>query len=131
MTQNRKFLVIAIIWSAFAALLTLLPYLAGHAVAPQGARFMWFIGNNLDQNSYMAWIKQGAEGRLLFEDKFTTEPQSGLFFFPFFLILGWICRLWILVSRGSVEEDPLWYASRDRWSLIFGGWVLLVWILAI
>jgi len=93
MTQNRKFLVIAIIWSAFAALLTLLPYLAGHAVAPQGARFMWFIGNNLDQNSYMAWIKQGAEGRLLFEDKFTTEPQSGLFFFPFFLILGWICRL--------------------------------------
>ncbi len=93
MTQNRKFLAIAIVWSAFAALLTLLPYLAGNSLAPAGTRFMWFIGNNLDQNSYMAWIKQGAEGRILFEDKFTTEPQSGLFFFPFFLILGLISRL--------------------------------------
>ncbi len=93
MTQRRKFLAIAIAWSAFAAMLTLLPYLAGNSLAPAGTKFMWFIGNNLDQNSYMAWIKQGAEGRFLFEDKFTTEPQSGLFFFPFFLLLGWICRL--------------------------------------
>ena len=34
------------------------------------------------------------------------------------LILYWITRIWVLAQRGSVDDDPVVFASRDRPSLV-------------
>jgi hypothetical protein len=42
------------------------------------------------------------------------------------LLLTWISRVWMLAHRGSMNEDPVIFAVRDRLSLTIGGLLLLV-----
>jgi 4-hydroxybenzoate polyprenyltransferase/phosphoserine phosphatase len=52
--------------------------------------------------------------------------QSGLYSEPLWLltapmvVLVWVMRLWMLGQRGSLHEDPVFFAIRDRWSWIAG-----------
>jgi len=107
-------------WAAwFAAIVmaaTCLPYLHALAVAPPHARFMGFIYNVQDNNVYMGWMREAINGRWLFKDPFTTEPQPGRGFFNvFFLALG-------LAARG-LHVEPIWPYHAAR--LIFGFLALL------
>jgi 4-hydroxybenzoate polyprenyltransferase len=36
------------------------------------------------------------------------------------IVLLWICRVWMLISRGSMNDDPVFFAVRDRWSWVSG-----------
>jgi 4-hydroxybenzoate polyprenyltransferase len=47
------------------------------------------------------------------------------------LLLYWINRVWLLASRGDLDDDPVIFAIRDRVSLILGACVIAVAILAI
>ena len=47
------------------------------------------------------------------------------------LMLYWLYRVWLLGSRGEMDEDPVIFALRDRVSLAVGACVLAVAILAI
>jgi hypothetical protein len=47
-----------------------------------------FIVNPLDGHSYLAKMRQGAEGRWLFTLPFTSEPHSGALVFLYYLFLG-------------------------------------------
>jgi len=38
----------------------------------------------------------------------------------------WISRVWLLASRGKMNEDPVVFALVDRMSLLLGLGVLLV-----
>ncbi len=73
-------------------LLSELPYYFMAKTVPAGTVYMGSIGNNYDQASYLSWMKEGQEGKLLFEELYTTEKQSGLFFNPFFLVCGQFAR---------------------------------------
>jgi 4-hydroxybenzoate polyprenyltransferase len=42
------------------------------------------------------------------------------------VLLLWISRLWLLASRGSLNEDPVVYAITDRRSLLLGVLVVLI-----
>jgi hypothetical protein len=45
------------------------------------------------------------------------------------LVLYWISRLWIMAYRGTMNEDPVLFALRDRISYlvaVFGGAILVV-----
>lgn len=42
------------------------------------------------------------------------------------LLLTWITRVWMLAHRGSMNEDPVIFAARDRVSLSIGGLIALV-----
>jgi hypothetical protein len=88
MNITKKEIIALIVWSIFIIILSIIPYLIGASYCPPGMKFMYFIGNNFDQNSYIAWMKQAQEGNILFEDKFTTEPHPKVFFHPFFLFCG-------------------------------------------
>ena len=50
--------------------------------------------------------------------------QSGLYSHPLWLltapmvVLAWVMRLWMISHRGSLHEDPVIFAMRDRWSWI-------------
>ncbi len=46
------------------------------------------------------------------------------------LLLLWISRLWLLASRGELDEDPVVYAITDRRSLLMGVLLVLVVLLA-
>ena len=47
------------------------------------------------------------------------------------LLLYWLTRVWLLASRGELDEDPVVFAMRDRVSLAVGVLVLIVAIAAL
>ena len=47
------------------------------------------------------------------------------------VLLMWVSQLWLLASRGELNEDPVVYAITDKGSLLMGVLVLLVVALAI
>lgn len=47
-----------------------------------------------------------------------------------FMIL-WLCRVWLLASRGKLQEDPVVFAITDRMSLLIGAATVAVALLAI
>jgi 4-hydroxybenzoate polyprenyltransferase len=47
------------------------------------------------------------------------------------LMILWLCRIWLLASRGLLNEDPLVFALTDKQSLIIGAAVIVVVLFAI
>lgn len=47
------------------------------------------------------------------------------------LLILWLCRVWLLASRGQLHEDPLIFALTDRMSLALGAVVAAIVLLAI
>lgn len=46
------------------------------------------------------------------------------------LLILWLSRIWLLASRGELNEDPVIFAFTDRMSLLIGAFVTLVILLA-
>ena len=42
------------------------------------------------------------------------------------VMILWISRVWLLASRGELDEDPVVFALTDRTSLLLGLGVLLI-----
>jgi hypothetical protein len=36
------------------------------------------------------------------------------------LMILWLCRVWLLASRGELDEDPVVFALTDHMSLLMG-----------
>jgi hypothetical protein len=47
------------------------------------------------------------------------------------LMLLWLNRVWLLASRGEMNEDPVVFAVTDRMSILIGIAVLAVALLAL
>lgn len=47
------------------------------------------------------------------------------------LMILWLCRVWLLASRGELNEDPVIFAMTDRMNLLIGAAVALVALLAL
>ena len=47
------------------------------------------------------------------------------------LMILWLCRVWLLASRGDLNEDPVIFALTDRMSLLIGAAVAALALLAI
>jgi 4-hydroxybenzoate polyprenyltransferase len=47
------------------------------------------------------------------------------------LMILWLCRVWLLASRGDLDEDPVVFALTDRMSLLIGVAVAAIALLAI
>jgi 4-hydroxybenzoate polyprenyltransferase len=47
------------------------------------------------------------------------------------LMILWLCRVWLLASRGELDEDPLVFALSDRMSLAIGIAIAAIALLAI
>lgn len=119
MTMRGEARFVAVIL-AVAALTANFPYILGPFLAPPDHKFMGFVYNPDEQNVYLVWIRQHAEGHLLARNPFTTEgPQVG-FFNLFLFLLGVISRL--------LHVDPvwLWHISRvcGCFALLLAGWGL-------
>ncbi|HEY1575620.1 MAG TPA: UbiA family prenyltransferase [Terracidiphilus sp.] len=47
------------------------------------------------------------------------------------LMILWLCRVWLLASRGELDEDPVAFALTDPASLVIGAAVLTIVLMAI
>jgi 4-hydroxybenzoate polyprenyltransferase len=47
------------------------------------------------------------------------------------LMILWLCRVWLLASRGELHEDPVVFALTDGMSLLIGAAVAVIVLLAI
>ncbi|MBL8088174.1 MAG: hypothetical protein JNM85_08920 [Chthonomonas sp.] len=68
-----------------------LPTLIGFLL--NGGHYLGIQYNFDDHMVYAAWMRQAAEGRVLFDNRFAVDTQPGLTFHAYFLILGWIAKL--------------------------------------
>jgi hypothetical protein len=64
------------------------PYLLGYSFQGEGWRFSGFVFGVQDGNSYIADMREGAEGAWLFRIPYTNEPQRGALLYLPFLLLG-------------------------------------------
>jgi hypothetical protein len=49
--------------------------------------------NPTDYLSYSSWAQQARDGAWTFSDLYTTTPHAAIYFNPFFLIVGWLSRI--------------------------------------
>jgi hypothetical protein len=42
------------------------------------------------------------------------------------LMILWLCRVWLLASRGELDEDPVVFALTDKMSLLMGLGAVLI-----
>jgi hypothetical protein len=78
----------ALVFAAAVAALSLLPYLLAYLWAPPGHHFAGFFFIADDATTYLAKMRQGAEGSWLWNDPYTSEPHGGVFLFSFYLLFG-------------------------------------------
>jgi hypothetical protein len=105
------------ILSIVLALLTLVPYLIAYASAGS-LRFTGFLFNFADAASYLAKMRQGYEGQWLYHLAFTDNPGPGVLFFPWYLLLGHLARIF------SLPLIAVWQIARIAGATVF---LIVVW----
>ncbi len=136
-------------WSAALAALTTIPYVIAAAAAPSGSRYLGFVFNPDEPNVHLSWIRQAADGAVLFHNQFTAEPHQGRFLNLFMLAagraaaaLGWsayevwaVARVVAILLLGLAVYPLVVALSRNRsWRRLAMGVVFLSsgwgWLLA-
>jgi 4-hydroxybenzoate polyprenyltransferase/phosphoserine phosphatase len=56
------------------------------------------------------------------------DPQLLWLIMP--LMILWLCRVWLLASRGELSEDPVLFALTDKMSLLIGAAVAVIALMA-
>jgi hypothetical protein len=75
-----------------AAILSVLPNLYGQIAAPPGSVYQGFQWAADDHYVYAAWMRQAMDGRLLMDNRFTTDSQPGLTINLYFFVIGLIAK---------------------------------------
>jgi len=83
----------ALVFAAIVAVLSLLPYLLAYLWTPPGHHFAGFFFIADDATTYLAKMRQGADGSWLWNDPYTSEPHGGVFLFSFYLLFGHLAAL--------------------------------------
>src|SRR5579885_2753146 len=87
--SERSFVrILAILSAALAAL----PDVFNWLLRPLGSSYLGIQYNLDDHMVYAAWMRQAMDGRVLFDNRFTTDAQPGLTIHLYFLVLGWIAK---------------------------------------
>jgi hypothetical protein len=76
--------------------LTQFPYLYASLQSEQTLLFSGFLFNPLDGNTYLSKMRQGWDGKWLFELTYSPEKNQPAFLFVFYLFLGHVARLFHL-----------------------------------
>lgn len=106
------------VWLTLAALTTL-PYVVAALRAPGGHQFSGVLTAYDDTFSYLAWMKQSANGHWFMCDLYTSEPQSCEFFLPLWAVLGLISgitgaeQVWVFHGARLVASFLLLLAARS------------------
>lgn len=108
--------------------LTLTPYVYAARLTgscPSKGWYSWFLGNVVDPQVYLSWMRQAAEGHLFLRNLFTNRPQSGLEINLLFLLVGTLARLFRL------KLIFVYHAARIGLGIAFFAvlwWLLKLWL---
>jgi len=83
---------------------TSIPYLIGVSVSDNQVRFGGALLGAEDMNSYLAKMREGANGAWLFTMIYTSEPHNGVLFFLPYLLLGKVAALVMPPDRPEHTE---------------------------
>jgi hypothetical protein len=103
---------LAALIGVLAVAVAFLPYATGYLRSTPGWEFSGVVMNFEDAHGYLAKMRQGAEGRLLYQIPFTSEDHDGAFVGGFFLALGWICAV------TGLPVMWMWHLSRVLFGLL-------------
>ncbi|HEV2235380.1 MAG TPA: hypothetical protein VGR57_01855, partial [Ktedonobacterales bacterium] len=81
------------LFAAAVAAVSLLPYLLAYLWTPPGHHFAGFFFIADDATTYLAKMREGADGSWLWNDPYTSEPHGGVFLFGFYLLFGHLAAL--------------------------------------
>jgi len=109
-----------IVGALLALSLTSIPYVVGAALSGGDRIFGGFVYAVGDGYSYLAKMRQGAEGAWLFHVPYTPEPHPGALFFIFHRLLGKIAAF---LPGGNLTQRLIWVYHIARW--VFGLGLLL------
>ena len=90
---SRQWPRFALVFAAIVAIISLLPYLVAYLWSPPGHHFAGFFFIADDATTYLAKMRQGADGSWLWNDPYTSEPHGGVFLFSFYLLFGHLAAL--------------------------------------
>jgi len=74
--------------SVAVLVLCALPYAAGFLAAPRGSVFQGALNNLGDTGQYLAAIRQGAEGHLLYVNRYTSTTVAPALIYPLYTAAG-------------------------------------------
>jgi len=94
--KPRRWPRFALAFAAVVAIISLLPYLLAYLWTPAGHHFAGFFFIADDATTYLAKMRQGADGSWLWNDPYTSEPHGGVFLFSFYLLFGHLAALFHL-----------------------------------
>jgi hypothetical protein len=83
----------AFVFAGMVATISLLPYLFAYLWTPPGHHFAGFFFIADDATTYLAKMRQGADGSWLWNDPYTSELHGGVFLFSFYLLFGHLAGL--------------------------------------
>lgn len=120
--QNVLFILSALLFIC----LTQAPYLYAAFQSDRSFIFGGFLLNPLDGNTYLSKMRQGWEGKWLFELTYSPEKNQPAFLFVFYLLLGHLCRIFHLdlvfgfhVAR-FLTSLAMFFAVRNFFYHLFG-----------
>lgn len=90
---EKKEWIWAILVISLITILTTLPYIHGFLTVKPGMHFLGMSYFNYDDiTTYYAWIQQGLQGKIFFQQIYSPEAQPNIYFHPLFLSAGLIGR---------------------------------------
>ncbi len=114
MARDTRFWLIT---TACTVALLVVPFQLAVTVQPESSTFSGFLLNPVDGHSYLAKMRQGAEGNWLFRLPYAEDPGPGAFLFVFYLglghlqtLLGWPPLLIYHVARLAATVVMFWIA---------------------
>ncbi len=112
------------LFALFILTLTTIPYGAGLAAQTDQARFGGFMFGVEDGNSYLAKMRQGANGEWLYSLAYTPGPTQGALFFLPYLVGGKLAAL--IVPPTHPEHTVMLLIVFQAARLVFGFGLILV-----
>jgi hypothetical protein len=95
----------AVAVAVLIAAVSCLPYLAGYWLTPAGRVFGGFVLDEIDSNTYLAIMQQGARGQWTATLLYTPEDHPALVLYVFYLALGhlaaWVSLPLILIYHAA------------------------------
>ena len=74
--------------AVLALALAVLPYAAGYLAAPRGMIFLGALNNLGDTGQYLAALRQGMEGHLLYVNQYTSLRVAPVLIYPLYTAIG-------------------------------------------
>jgi len=90
---KKKEFLFPVVLAFLAVLFSTLPVFYGYWRSNNNFKFVGFLSEPMDHNTYFSWMKQAEEGNVLFEEKYSTEKQPRNIFLLYFLTGGFISRI--------------------------------------